>query len=166
MASLIPKGGNDVVYTPSYLVDTCLAFLLRSSNAFKEAKIVLDPASGDGAFSNKLKEIGKQVLECEISKGTDFFEFNQRADFILTNPPWSLCRQFLKHSMTLTDNIAFLITVNHILGLKARLRDLKQQGFWITDVLLLDTPKEFPQSGFQLGLCVISKTDSLKTTFH
>jgi hypothetical protein len=34
---------------------------------------------------------------------------------------------------------------------KARIRDMREAGFHIEDILLLDMPKEFPQSGFQLG---------------
>jgi len=33
----------------------------------------------------------------------------------------------------------------------ARIRDINEKGFGIKEILLLDTPKSFPQSGFQVG---------------
>lgn len=39
-------------------------------------------------------------------------------------------------------------------------------GFWLTDVYILDTPKEFPQSGFQLVFGIIKKTENRNTLFH
>jgi len=161
----VPKNGKDRVYTPEILVNSCLDFL-ATLGVFNKSKVVLEPASGLGAFTSKLRLLGKQVLECEIDEGVDFFDFNEQVDFIITNPPWSLTRKFLNHSMDLTDNIAFLIPVNHIIGLKARMRDMRQKGFWVAKIKLLDTPKEFPQSGVQLGLCVIQKTQVLETVFY
>ena len=52
--------------------------------------------------------------------------------------------------------LVFLITINHI-WLKARLRDIKEKGFGIKEILLIDTPKTFPQSGFQFGVIHLSK---------
>lgn len=160
LASLTPKGGNDKVYTPDFLVNICVGFLAENSS-LSQAKTILEPCKGSGAF---LKAI-PNALWCEVDEGRDFFEFKESVDFIVTNPPWSQTRKFLQHSMSLSDSIAFLIPVNHLIGLKARMRDMKQSGFWVTKVLLLDTPKEFPQSGFQLGLCLIEKTVESKTQF-
>jgi len=165
MATLNPRGGDDRVFTPQATVLECLTFL-NEFKSFQKAVKVLEPASGEGAFSKELLRVGKDVIECEISNGTNFFEFNDKVDFIVTNPPWSLTRKFLVHSMSVSDNIAFLIPINHLIGLKARMRDMKQKGFWVTDVKLITTPKEFPQSGFQLGFCLIQRTDVLETRFY
>ena len=164
MASLIPKNGNDVVFTPDYLVDLCLDWL-SNKDYFKSAKSILDPCCGNGAFFNKFPD-SKNKFWCEITKGADFFEFKEEVDIIISNPPWSLTRKFLNHAMTVTKTIVFLIPINHIVGLKARMRDLDTAGFWLTDVLIINTPKEFPQSGFQLGLCVIRKVRERTTIFH
>ncbi|MFN0067504.1 MAG: hypothetical protein ACKVYV_07690 [Limisphaerales bacterium] len=48
------------------------------------------------------------------------------------------------------------MTVNHA-WTRARLRDAKQAGFRISRIILVDTPRSFPQSGFQLGLIVYSR---------
>jgi hypothetical protein len=58
--------------------------------------------------------------------------------------------------MEIADDIYFLITVNHIFT-KARLRDIEERGFSIIEILYVDTPKEFPSTGFQLGVIHIKK---------
>ncbi len=58
--------------------------------------------------------------------------------------------------MELADDIYLLFTINHI-WTRARLRDIKEQGFGIKEICIFDTPKTFPQSGFQLGMVHIKK---------
>jgi hypothetical protein len=50
-----------------------------------------------------------------------------------------------------------LTTVNHVISLKARLRDIKEAGYFVREILFMDTPKEFPQSGFALGAILLNK---------
>jgi hypothetical protein len=90
------------------------------------------------------------VAWCEIQRGRDFFAWRSRVDWIVTNPPWNQMRAFLQHSMAVSDHVVFLITVNHV-WTRARLRDMHTAGFGIREILLVDTPKEFPPLGFQLG---------------
>ncbi|MDP4031534.1 MAG: hypothetical protein Q8P60_01540 [Pseudorhodobacter sp.] len=68
----------------------------------------------------------------------------------MTNPPWSRLRDFTRHDMTLAQNIIWLASIVN-LATKARLRDLDEYGFGIAELLLIDTPKAWPQSGFQLA---------------
>ena len=157
--TLIPCGGNDIVYTPDFLAQLIVEWV-------KPSGVVLEPCAGGGAFVKALTNYGCEVLQCEITEGTNFFDFNKQVDWIITNPPWSDTRRFMLHSMTICNNIVFLITVNHVIALKARIRDIRQKGFWMTKCLLLDTPKEFPQSGFQLGVCVVQKTEKAITEFY
>jgi len=157
---LIPKGGNDCVQTP-------VGLALDIMNHFKPKGTVLEPCKGDGNFIqayetynliNQLTENGDGIKFgwCEILNGRDFFKFNQKSDWIITNPPYSIFRRFMNHSMEIANDIIFLITINHI-WLKARLRDIKEKGFGIKEILLINTPKEFPQSGFQFGVIHLKK---------
>jgi hypothetical protein len=75
---------------------------------------------------------------------------------IVTNPPWSQLRKFLQHAMSLADHVVFLLTINH-LWTRARLRDVKAAGFGVREIVLLDTPKSFPQPGFQLGAAYLRR---------
>ena len=114
---------------------------------FKPKGRMLEPCKGDGNF---MKVLPESTLWCEILEGKDFFDFNDKVDWIITNPPYSKMRVFLKHSMEVADNVVFLTTINH-LWLKARLRDMFDADFNIREIVLMDTPKTFPQSGFQIG---------------
>ena len=137
---------NDEVMTP---FDICKKIV----NHLKPSGVILEPCCGEGNF---LRYLPKETLWCEINKGKDFFEFTSKVDWVITNPPWSKIKEFLKHSMEVSDNVAFLVTVNH-LWTKARIRMIEEQGFGIKEIILLDMPKEFPQSGFQLGVIYIQR---------
>ena len=145
---LIPnknKPEQDVVMTPLYLATKIM-------NHLKPQGTILEPCRGTGVFYN-LMGIDKRDY-CEITEGLDFFDYTKKVDWIVSNPPWSIYRNFCKHSYKIADNIAYLITINHDLGLKARLRDMNEAGFGIKEIILLDSPTEnWPQSGFQLGVC-------------
>ena len=130
---------NDVVYTPDTLAQEIVSH-------FKPVGKILEPCCGGGAFLKCMPTADW----CEIEKGRDFFELNDNYDWIVTNPPWSKIRNFMRHSMEIADNVVFLMTVNHAFT-KARIRDVRDAGFHIEEIALCDTPRNFPQTGFQLG---------------
>lgn len=131
---------NDEVYTPRPIAK-------RIIDHFKMSGRILDPAMGDGAFYDQFQTNDKDW--CEVTRGRNFFQYRAKCDWCCTNPPWSLFRQFLVHAMEISDNIVFLITVNHV-WTKSRLRELKAGGFGIREIFLIDTPANFPHSGFQV----------------
>ena len=138
--SLSAKGGNDRVMTPLYLCEQIVKH-------FNPQGTILEPCCGNGNFL--------KVMEadwCEIDKGKDFLSTDGHWDWIITNPPYSKYRDFLNKSMGVADNIVFLQLVNATFY-KARLRDIREKGFGIKEICYIDTPKEFPQFGFQMG-CV------------
>lgn len=151
---LIPTNTKreDCVMTPQYLADALVEH-------FKPSGKILEPCEGTGNFvkaiSNKVMT-AHSIQTCEITKNVDFFDFNNKVDWIITNPPYSKMRKFLQHSMEVADNIVFLTSINH-LWLKARMRDVEQLGFGIKEIVYFDTPKEFPQSGFQFGAFHLQK---------
>ena len=136
---------DDVVMTPIELAEK----LVKHFNPQGKG---LEPCCGTG---NILKFLDNADW-CEISKGKDFFEYNSKVDYIFTNPPFSQIRKFLQHSMELADNIYFICTINH-LWTKARLRDIESAGFGVKEICIFDTPKNFPQTGFQLGMFYIQR---------
>lgn len=136
---------DDVVMTPIDLAE-------RLVKHFQPKGKGLEPCKGTG---NILRFLDNADW-CEIAEGKDFFDYNEKVDYIFTNPPWSKIRPFLQHSMKLADDIYFLFTINH-LWTKARLRDIEQNGFGIVEICIFDTPKTFPQSGFQVGMVHIKR---------
>jgi len=139
---LIPKGGNDEVNTPNDLARDIVAY-------FNPKGRIIEPCSGDGVFLNFLPNADW----CEIKKGRDFLLWEGEYDWAITNPPYSKIRKFLLRCYKLKiPKIVFLCPTNHILGLKARIRDMHENNYGVKEILLVDTPKEFPQSGFQLSV--------------
>lgn len=153
---LIPaknKPQADKVYTPDWLAEAIV-------NHYKPWGKCLEACAGGGAFVRAMEKFGvKSINTMEIDDGSDFLEdeFWAKYDFIVTNPPFSKFRAFLKKSMEVADNVVFLCTINHIFGLKARLRDIKDAGFYIREVLLCDTPESWPSSGFAVGAVYLSR---------
>lgn len=136
---------DDVVMTPPNLAK-------RLIKHFNPTGYGLEPCRGTGNIWSQLENADW----CEIAEGRDFYEYNNRVDYVFTNPPWSHIRKFLQHSYTITDNVYILCTVNH-LWTKSRLRDMTNAGFGIKEVCIFETPKNFPQSGFQCGMIYLKK---------
>lgn len=151
--SLVPvfkkDPSNDVVFTPKNLAKDII-------DHFNPTGSILDPCSGEGVFFNNFPQNDGNDW-CEITKGRDFFNHSKKHDWIVSNPPWSLIRPFLKHSMELSDNIVFLCLVNAFF-MKARLRDMKEHNFGIKEIYFVDTPpKPWPATGFALGAIYVKR---------
>ena len=142
---------NDIIMTPESLARLLI-------HHFNPKGKILEPCKGTGSFIKAMKGYGQivSILWCEINEGRDFFDFNEKVDWVITNPPWSKIRKFLQHSMELSNNVCFLMTINHI-WTKARLKDIKSAGFGINEIYLFDTPSNFPQMGFQVGMVHLKK---------
>lgn len=140
---LIPSGGNDRIYTPEKLAKYIIEY-------FNPAGSLVEPCCGSGAF---LKYMGSNADWFEIDMGRDFFSCDKTYDWAITNPPFSIFRKFINHLYKLkVKNIVLLCPLNHVVGLKARNRDMILAGYGIKEIILIDTPKEFPQSGFQWSI--------------
>jgi len=144
---LIPNGckRNDVVMTPEYLTKQIIEY-------FKPTGKMLEPCKGSGNFLKYMKDSDW----CEITEGKDFFEYNKDVDWIITNPPYSILRKFLQKSMQISNNIVFLIPWNHIC-LTARLRDIREAGFGIKEIILTSYPDNFPKMGFAMSIVHLKK---------
>ena len=158
MRKLIPSNckTNDCVQTPEN-------FAIEITNHFLPTGSILEPCRGDGIWYRVLvdyieheKYPVSRLDYCEILEGKDFFDYTDKVDWIITNPPYSQMRNFIKHCMYIANNIVLFIPINHI-WLKARIRDINGEGFGIREILLLNTPKSFPQSGFQMGCVYLNK---------
>ena len=139
-------------YDSNDLVQTPLELAKRIVDQFKPSGRMLEPCRGMGNFLRYMPGADW----CEITEGRDFFNWSEKVDWIITNPPWSQIRAFLQHGMSVADNIVFLMTVNHV-WTKARIRDIHNAGFGIKEICLCEMPETFPHSGFQLGAINIRK---------
>ena len=139
----------DLVYTPKELACSIIQH-------FNPEGVILDPCRGTGAFYDSYPLTSVKYY-CEIEENIDFFDFDKKVDWIITNPPWSKFKEFLSHGMKIADNIVYLVTINHFMT-KARIRMIRENGYGFKEILMVETPKtDWPQSGFQLAAIHIQK---------
>jgi hypothetical protein len=161
---LIPHGGNDNINTPDSLAQAVVNYFAPQITYTSR---VLEPCSGDGAFVRAFKVAGlRKIKTLEIMEGTDFFDYQGEADWIITNPPFSKVRAFLLHAYELADNIVFLMPLYHIMSLQSRLDDLNMSGFGVKEIVRVRTPKSWPSSGFALAAIHIQRGWRGKTTMN
>ena len=136
---------TDRVYTPEAWASTIMRLLPLSG-------LVLDPARGHGAFYDLIPD-DCEALWCEVDEGRDFFAFEEKVDWVVTNPPWSKIKDFLQHSFEIADNVVFLITTNHAYT-KARVAVAREGGFGMRGILHMPTPpKPWPSATIRLTCC-------------
>lgn len=128
----------DVVYTPAHVAEAIV-------QRYHPAGHILDPCEGGGAFSSLMP--GCSV--CEITRGTDFFDWHDRVDWIVGNPPYSILPAWLEHSFKIADNIVYLIPIAKIFGSRVRLRSV--MAFGLVEVWAPWTGRDI---GFPFGWAV------------
>lgn len=99
-----PEIISDIVYTPDNIS-------MKIVNWLNPAGKCLDPCKGDGAF---LKYMPAGSDYCEIKEGKDFLKYNQKVDWVIGNPPYSIFEDFLRKGFEISDNVSYLIPTNKI----------------------------------------------------
>jgi hypothetical protein len=112
----IKKG--DKVYTPDFACKDLINF-------FKPSGICLEPCYGKG---NIYKYLPKNSIFCEIEMGKDFYNFNEKVDWIITNPPYSHFSKFIKHGLTISENSVWLLPTWKIFSGNGLLEKIKEHG--------------------------------------
>ena len=78
-------------------------------------KTAHEPCRGDGRIQFFLEE--EKGIECtytEITEGKDFFDWDGEVDLILTNPPFSLAKEFIDHSLPRAKVTIMLLRINYL----------------------------------------------------
>ena len=74
-----------------------------------------EPCRGDGRIQFFLEEeCGVNCSYSEITEEKDFFDWNTPVDLILTNPPFSIAKEFIEHSITLAPTVIMLLRINYL----------------------------------------------------
>jgi len=89
---------SDIVYTP----DWCACDLIEY---FKPSGKMLEPCKGEGAILKYMPTADW----CEIREGRDFFAYGKQVDWIITNPPYSMLKEFYEHGISISKNCVFLV---------------------------------------------------------
>ena len=149
------KNPNDVIYTPKELAINCInSFNLKTND------IVLDPFFGNGIFFNNYPDyVIKQFCEIEPPFCKDFFEYNEKVDWIISNPPFSMLTKVLEHTVKITTKGFGYILPAYALSQK-RLRILKENNFAVTGISYFYVTKWF---GFPVIFIKVEKNK--KTIF-
>ena len=119
------KVPNDVFFTPKSLA----LEMIEMCNITPDMK-VLDPCKGAGVFYDNLPECKKDW--CEITDGKDFFEYNDKVDLVISNPPFSMWNRWLDHTCEITDKFCYIMGVMNLTD--NRICELHKKGFGITAI--------------------------------
>lgn len=87
------------------------------------------PCKGEGAILKYLPSANW----CEIQEGRDFFQWTQKADWIMTNPLYSLVKEFLKHSFEIAENVVFLVPLHNFFRSDSFMKVCRDYG-WIKHI--------------------------------
>jgi len=125
---------NDVVFTPDWLAE-------KICSMFHISGKVLEPCKGEGAF---LKYLPENTEWCEIADGKNYYDYNKKVDWIVTNPPYSDFNRFLEHSFDLADNIVLLVPVAKMFKSMGTLKQIMEYGGFVEIHALPASKAGFP----------------------
>jgi hypothetical protein len=139
------KTANDVIYTPKPV-----ALLMIEMCDIKLNDIVLDPSMGDGVFFDNLPVYCIKDY-CEITMNKDFFNYHDKVDLVIGNPPYSLWNKWIKHTMEITDKFCYIFGCFNFTD--KRVKDILDNGFGLTKFHILKIDWWFGHS----YICVFEK---------
>jgi len=148
---------NDIFYTPDKLV---IQLLKETPYSYDDS--ILDPFYGEGAFFNCFQTLSNQNPNnnwLEIEKGKDFFKYNIKHDWIISNPPFSKITEVLKHSLKIAQKGIGYIMPSYSLSY-SRIKLMNKFGFNIQKTVYFDNPKEW-SIGFQMIYVIFVKKEIL-----
>jgi hypothetical protein len=108
---------KDVVFTPEYIARAMVRHFAPSGK-------MLDPCKGDGVFLRQMP--GADY--CELQEGRDFFDWVAPVDWIISNPPYSVYSEWLRHSFLIAENIVYLIPINKAFNSSSMLKATYEFG--------------------------------------
>lgn len=159
----MPKDNpSDKVYTPKHIVNEVLEHF---GIHIEQQHTIMEPFRGDtskedgGNFYKTLSEYSSHPIKwCEIDEGVDFFEVQEKVDWIITNPPYSIFKEVLPKCLDTSGNNILVIPVNKLLSSVPRLMDIKRAGHGIREVYYLGSGRQlkFP-FGFPVAAIWIQK---------
>ena len=124
------KVSNDKFYTPEGLVK----IHLEKFKDIPDGALIFEPFYGEGAYFNEMVKMFPQcvISYTEIDKGLDFFEYKEKIDYIISNPPYSIIDKVLQHSVSLQPKVISYLIGFHNLTTK-RVEYMNNNGYYIID---------------------------------
>ena len=107
--SMTGRRQSDLYPTPPEVTVALMRFL-----NFPSGVSVWEPAAGDGDMSDVISQYAFPVYVTDIRNGTDFLKSCiDDADWIITNPPFSLAEEFIRHAAELNKPFAMLLKAQY-----------------------------------------------------
>lgn len=99
---------NDTYATPKWCVD-----LIKKEINFRNVKSFFEPCRGEDHIWDLINVSDKRWAE--INKGVDYFDTHiSNVDLIITNPPFSLAKEFLQKSLREAKTVVYLLRLNFL----------------------------------------------------
>tara|TARA_B100001094_G_C17733799_1_gene577890 strand:- start:36 stop:551 length:516 start_codon:yes stop_codon:yes gene_type:complete len=133
---------QDAIMTPN---ETSLRIINHFEKQIKG--ICLDPCKGEGSFYDNLPEPKRWA---EINLGVDFFNWEEKVNWIITNPPYSIYDLFLTKCFEISENVVLLIPLQKLWKSKVNEKMVFEYG-GIKEILFLGTGNKH---GFPVGFPV------------
>lgn len=141
---------NDVIYTPKPVAMS----MIEACNIKPNMK-VLDPSKGGGVFYDNLPKCNKDY--CEITENKDFFNYKEKVDLVIGNPPYSMWDKWIEHTMTITNKFCYIWGVFNFTP--KRLQNIQKKGWSITYFELTKVDWWFSSS----FIVIFEKNEYIKT---
>lgn len=130
---------SDIVMTPPHIAKAVVEH-------FKPSGWICDPCRGDGAFYDLLDDPDWY----EIREGKDFFDCEDRYDWVVSNPPYSIYSEFMRHTMKVAENILYLIPANKVFNSDRMMREVWEWG-GAKEMLVIGPGSRLK---FPIGFCI------------
>lgn len=145
-----PQPPNDLVSTPLAMAKKVIDLF---ASQIPDGSTILDPCMGEGVFYDNYPIQCKKEW-CEIEKGKDFFNYKGHADWIITNPPYSILDGFLAKAYECADNIVFVLPLSKMFSSLGRIRRILDYGniasIYIVGAGKCGFPFGFPACAFHI----------------
>ncbi len=132
--------------TPLALAKACVSHM-----PVTPGQMWLDPFRGQGAFFNSFPSTVRREW-CEIKEDRDFFLFDQKTDWCVSNPPYSQLDRVLSHSFQCSRvGVAYLLMWHAITP--RRIEAAETLGFGLSRIYMMKVVEWFGMTAF----CVFEK---------
>jgi hypothetical protein len=120
---------KDCYWTPKSLVKIHLEMVIPHT---REDDLILEPCKGKGAYYDyfQLAFPSSRHEWCEITEGKDFFDYIGSPDVIVTNPPFSLLKQFIERMIMLNPRVISIL-LNAYAMTPCRIKRFNEAGYFL-----------------------------------
>lgn len=126
---------SDYVLTPEFIALDMIDF-------FKPIGSILDPCRGlNHVFYDNIKGCDY----CEIQEDVNFFEYTNKVDWIIGNPPYSIFKEWMTHSFEVANNIVYLLPSFKVFNALGLIRLYSKNG-WLKHIRIYDVGTRIPWS--------------------